>query len=152
MAIIFLDIDGVLRVRPKPRFPRQWSRRACANLGCLLDAAPEAKLVISSFWRIGRELAELATIFASIGIDPARVIGKTPELPGQTRADEIRAWLAQNPTHSYVAFDDNQLSSEPDSHFIRVDFRTGLGARECVRALDVLTCGVRTDSTELKGA
>jgi hypothetical protein len=139
--IIFLDFDGVLRVRPNPRAQREWSRQACENLQELLKAVPDANLVISSSWRENRPLPELRAILAAAGIDPTCIVGTTPKRLDGCRVSEIRDWLEQNPTHHHVALDDNPMPPAVGVNSIHVDFRRGLTARDCQYVLTSLHCG-----------
>lgn len=93
---------------------------ACSNLQNLLDSNADLFLVISSSWRIGRSVPELQTILKRNGIDPNRVIGKTPrtheDVNGQEPTDEkehrrgtqIQAWLNKNDVDDFAILDDDQ--------------------------------------------
>lgn len=99
--VIFLDFDGVLHPYTRGTFVH------LDHFHRLLDHYPSAKVVISSSWRTSLSLPELRAIFDAEY--QHRVIGVTPELPGQSRELEIKAYLAKYPATQYVALDD-----EPD--------------------------------------
>src|SRR5947209_8198478 len=89
MNVLFLDIDGVL------------NSRATAGSYCIdpvlsarfieLVRATNAIVVLSSTHRLDQEL-RCAILAAGIVFDDS-----TPDLPTQTRADEITAWLREHP-------------------------------------------------------
>ena len=111
MNVIFVDIDGVLvtwqsiqesnnvsvvemfALPRKMLFRNKFDTKCVEQLNRLTDVL-DAKLVISSLWRVGRELSELQELFKEFGVK-AEVIGATPYL-ATFRGHEIRAWLDNN--------------------------------------------------------
>ena len=122
MKIIFLDIDGVLNhekwyerryenidmglvVSEYPKYEFDPNSVECLNW---LTDATNAKIVVSSTWRLGRTVEELQELLKSVGVT-GEVIGKTPSFdapsgydwsggkPGYTipRGCEIAYWLDQ---------------------------------------------------------
>jgi len=77
---------------------------ALSNLKGLCDAVPDMMIVISSSWRVMHSMAELRKMLQDYaGIDPARVIDRTPKIVrGQKfsenvpRGREIQEWLDDN--------------------------------------------------------
>lgn len=90
MKIIFLDVDGVLNSEEwyKERAGKykmddvasqypfyEFSPDHVANLNLITDST-DAKIVVSSTWRLGRPLDELKTLFKSVGVT-GEIIDKT---------------------------------------------------------------------------
>ena len=103
MKVVFLDIDGVLNcaTTPNPRkFPFIVDAVLLTRLEGLLQRTG-AQVVLSSNWR-----------FDPAGMFSARYYGvpfadTVPELPGQPRSDEIRAWLKDHPeVERFIVIDD----------------------------------------------
>jgi len=106
MKVIFLDIDGVLNntaslVEAVHLLPEK------AILLQRLITATDAKIVISSTWRVGRTPAQIQEYLYFIGCWNATVVDFTPALPG-VRGHEIQTWLDSGVTNveSYVIIDD----------------------------------------------
>jgi hypothetical protein len=103
MKIIFLDIDGVLNCKTtdNPRkFPYFIDKKLLARLRGLIDATG-ALIVLSSTWRLD-----------PIGVMAARHFGipifdLSPDMPGDARFKEIKAWLSAHPgVERYAVIDD----------------------------------------------
>ena len=110
MKIIFLDIDGVLNSEKwyierfdKNLYPNLENHHLCEfdpltieQLNLLTDKT-NAKIVISSTWRMGRTIDELKKLFEEVGIK-GEIIGVTPHLTfndgyGVERGNEIKRWI-----------------------------------------------------------
>lgn len=127
--VIFLDIDGVLntlRLCAQPGGRETFSSEAVAVLQEILIETG-AQIVISSSWR--EDIAErIVPAFESNGLGGAsrRIIGHTPILPEASpetrRADEIDAWLHQNPEYRcrFLVIDDDPCvrSAFPRRHIL----------------------------------
>ena len=122
MKIIFLDIDGVLNCQFMHtdtsdeiiRTPGGFLSKRCLNLVNELVDKTDAKIVISSTWRIDDDF-EKYLIDAGLNGD---IIGKTPILKDHfsLRGNEIHAWIVENENligkryheyHSFVILDDD---------------------------------------------
>lgn len=157
MRIIFLDVDGVLNSN---RTFMAWGAGSMRGRGkhtvesTLLDPVSvsllrtlvetvEAKIVISSSWRIGCEVSEFHDVFDLYGWDTRSIIiGKTPRLYdiGSRRGDEIAAWIATSgqDTQDYIIFDDDSdmlPEQKAGGHFIKTPLDYGLGMPETEAAL-----------------
>lgn len=148
MKIIFLDIDGVLNCElyykeTPPELRREtyplsemckerisWLNELCKNTG--------AKIVISSTWRIGRELEELQNLFIQVGAT-FEIIGKTPHMRdrGCVRGNEIHRWILDNsekiiglPYYDFKDYaiidDDSDMLLWQQKHFFQTDNYSGL--------------------------
>ena len=94
MRVLFLDVDGVLNrtgFRPVTSVGlRSWIEPELAGRLSELLVLTGASVVLSSDWRIGRELAHLQDELSTAGIT-CSVVGTTPVL-GTERWQEIEAW------------------------------------------------------------
>jgi len=116
---IFLDIDGVLNSQSFWRIKPQRERKlevgyplcnidfdAVRHINTITDAT-DAKIVISSTWRVTHSLEELSGYLKEAGM-LGEIIGMTPRLhfAGSVstivpRGCEIREWLYVNESHDY---------------------------------------------------
>lgn len=107
MKVIFLDFDGVLnseasfhmefkkkkRNQTITKINETLSEVACSNFQMILDAVPEAQVVISSAWRVFFTLDWLKAHLTYYGIDGKRVMGVTGRTLSGHRGREIREYL-----------------------------------------------------------
>jgi len=151
--VIFLDIDGVLlsmrtlrnrhlRIMVGEQLDNDAFDVHCVkNLNLILDHVPEAKIVISSSWRLIRDLTELGNMLSKNGIDPGRLVGKTPDDIGRVpRGKEIQAWLDVHPeVESYIILDDDSdMLDEQKSSFIKISGQEGLTDTQAVLGISLL--------------
>lgn len=150
MNIVFLDFDGVLNT------PRTWTRpthraieRPLVRRVSDLCDATDARIVISSAWRLHQSVATLQTILGRHGLNPTRVIDRTPWLPHQPRQDEILQWLRQtrHAVARFVALDDDTAGDRQwekiAAQFVQIDFRYGVQPADIKRATQILTAATR---------
>jgi len=120
MKIIFLDIDGVLVTRNSIKYQHlnfpddtsiQFGKKAVKNLNKLIRLT-EAKIVISSTWRLFHSLEELQDIFKKQDVK-CNIISTTSieratieeDIP---RGQKITDWLEKNSNvKHYVIIDDD---------------------------------------------
>ncbi len=104
MKVIFLDIDGVLNTTktPNPReLPYIAEKKLVGRLKRLLRTT-RAKVVLISTWRY-----DPAGLF-SAKYHGIPFIDCTPDMPKQSRRDEIQRWLKAHPAvKRYVVLDDD---------------------------------------------
>lgn len=137
MRVLFLNVDGVLNrtgYQPVQSFGlRSWIEPELASRLSIVLARTDARIVMSSDWRVGRTLERIGEELNAAGI-PAPVLGKTPELGGP-RWREIEAWMAeQSLAREQVAIIDDGFSMGPlDDRFVRVSPLTGLDDEAVVR-------------------
>lgn len=171
MKVIFLDFDGVLnsaasflmedrKRRGKGKRHRQSfcpvNETLCnvctSNFKYLLDKVQDAKIVISSSWREYYDLDWLRAKLESYGIDPKRVIDKTPSLKVQemygtatyqNRSDEIGDWLDKHPeVEKFVILDDNLLGGSRfciGVDFVKTRWNVGMTLEHALEAIRLLT-------------
>jgi hypothetical protein len=133
MRVLFLDVDGVLnRTGYHPSFSvglRSWIEpELAARLGEVLRATG-ARIVLSSDWRLHRELRDLREELASAGIH-GELIGVTPTIDGTARWQQIQAWMQDNNVSAEtVAIVDDTYDMGPlAARFVRTSRLNGLDA------------------------
>lgn len=101
---------------------------AVSNLNYILKNIPDLKIVVSSFWRWGRDVEALREIFTWLGLPADRIIDVTPIIHGVARGTEILKWLELNPecTEYAVIDDDTDLDGIDFSRFVHIDSYNGL--------------------------
>jgi len=155
MKIIFLDIDGVvvnrrslteLRNLPRgmegrPSVPYAVAKECIEPLNAIFDAHPDARLVISSTWRLDNDLKRLTRIFDAWGIRIPLLTPtwKTPRLAGDPRGKEIQAWIDEHgEPESFVILDDDPDIEHLSHRLILTKFEVGLTMTDAARAIEML--------------
>lgn len=133
MKTIFLDIDGVLTCR---KTGWRFSTEALIHLHELLKNSGAA-IVITSSWReenLKKTLLRLPALITE------NTVAQTPNLPGKTRGEQIRAWLEENPCKSFVILDDetDEYDEMLKLRLVHTDMETGLDEHAVSRAADLL--------------
>lgn len=137
MTVIFLDFDGVMTTR-KTRYDN-FDPECTKRLQEILDKTG-AKIVVSSTWRINKDLVFLKKLFEEWGINPDDVIGLTPRFSGKGRGTEITAWLDKNLVDNYIVIDDDSFDIPP--HLERlVHTKTDIGLQDVDRDLAITKLG-----------
>lgn len=169
MKLVFLDIDGVLNSGPYLRSLDPGEGVSLyRSIGEAADIDPDAVVrlnrlvesvgayvVISSSWRHGRTVAELARILRSRGFAfPSRVLGRTPDfVPNNNplskdhcgeRGNEIQAWLDGAPMYgieveSFVILDDNSDMAHLADRLVLTTFDAGLEDKHVEYAIALLS-------------
>lgn len=135
MRVLFLDVDGVLNrtgYQPVESFGlRSWIEPELASRLSIVLARTDARIVMSSDWRVGRTLERIGEELNAAGIT-APVLGKTPELGGP-RWREIETWMVENAVarEQVVIVDDGFSMGPLDDRFVRVSPLAGLGDGAC---------------------
>jgi hypothetical protein len=133
MKVLFLDIDGVLNT-PKMlgRFGIDFVDNILVALVARIVNETDCKIVLSSTWRIDQKdrmvaVRELAQYGLEIHSDtPVITRSGGWESGGSVRrAEEIQAWLDQNPVERFAILDDMQDACIEGS-FFRTDENRGL--------------------------
>jgi hypothetical protein len=111
--ILFVDIDGVLVTREVVRERNKFYAPAVAALN-VFCAIPEARIVVSSAWRVGRSVEELDRLFGHNEV-AVRVIGKTrDDRFNDKRGEEILDWIEANRYNGpYIVIDDEIFDIAP---------------------------------------
>jgi HAD domain in Swiss Army Knife RNA repair proteins len=124
MNVLFLDVDGVLNSRAT--FRRHGSYcidPILAERFKALAQSTKAVVILSSTHRLSEEMR--------CGVLAAGVLFEdcTPDLPAQSRADEIAAWLqAHHEVKRYAVIDDELVPGHP---LFRTSPRYGLTEKIC---------------------
>lgn len=145
--IIFLDIDGVLNSNNfYVEFYKKHDRKEISN-----DIDPkaveifdklckdiDAKVVISSTWRIGNTIESMQKMFDNLGCT-FKIIGATPKINySMCRGLEIQEWISKNidyrnfPYDNYVILDDDSdFFIHQAKHFFQTDNFVGITPTTC---------------------
>lgn len=148
--ILFLDFDGVLN---SIAFMRRagtgglWpiDKESIPHLQRIVDAT-DCSIVISSSWRIGRQLGELRRLLLLAGFrSTAHVIGRTPlSDTGRQRGHEVQEWLdlhvGELVAERYVCLDDGSdfLIHQP---LVQTNIEVGLQPADADRCIAILMGG-----------
>ncbi len=150
-AVIFLDIDGVLNSsayfdrigvgRDGLRLPAfsgdQIDPEAVGRLNEIV-ATTNARIVISSSWRLGHTLEELRELLAARGL-VGNIIGVTPNLMTDARSEEIKKWIERHGATNYVILDDDHLAGVGmGPRFVWTSFVYGLTDEHVEQAIRIL--------------
>lgn len=162
MKIIFLDIDGVMksgasaiRNYGEMGFGLTLHPEHVEALNFILDNT-DARIVISSTYRLGYSVKEMKQLFKDNGIDYKYVISHTPFLDAPKgeyveRGDEIAHWLQYYPQIAFDKFgvdldvesfvvldDDNDMNAINPINFVQTNRNYGLTHYDAVKAIEVL--------------
>lgn len=142
MKIIFLDIDGVLNTRRSLRAREKANQKCIAALNSLLLRS-DAKIVVSSSWRIGRSRIQMCDTLNKMGVIPGRILGLTPVIDDNYfRGNEIQAWIDMNASRyeidSFVIIDDDNDMEHLLPHLVQTNMIDGLTEELAAQALSFL--------------
>lgn len=142
MKIIFLDVDGVLINREACRAGFGKVDPECVRLVNKLTEETGAAIVLSSCWRMGLNAVECRELLSNWGIT-GEVLGPTPHDYDQIRGQEIATWLSDyqrsRDVESFVIIDDDADMGELLPRLVRTRFEAGFTAKDCARAIQLLS-------------
>ena len=146
--VLFLDIDGVMRVFPSSAdsCPETgFTARAVSGLREIV-ASTACDIVVSSTWRVdSMDALNQVLGFHGLGIAKSRVIGVTPFLDpadSPTRVDEIDCWLSNQQFKGRMAIlDDEILVGDLRPWQVLTFQETGLTPRMAEKAIQLLKSG-----------
>ncbi len=156
MQVIFLDFDGVLNSEASVLLSiRQRilngtddspvNEDLCpvctSTFQMILDYLPEAKIVISSSWRLFFNIEQLKAILTRYGIEGERVVGVTPaaHLDQSNRGDDISLYLEEHPeVTEYGILDDNGGMTVHTDRFVQTDYSTGLTLEKALEFIKLM--------------
>jgi hypothetical protein len=130
---LFLDIDGVLNragFQPQTELGlRAWIEPELAGRLSTVVRRTGAQLVLSSDWRVDRELGYLRDELRAAGVD-GELVGATPVLVEHARWREIHAWMTEHhvETDEAVIVDDARGMGPLRKRFVRTRSDLGLDA------------------------
>lgn len=167
MKVIFLDFDGVLntenyQVRRRSEglpvmdsYGHLFAPEAIANLGSILEAVPDAKIVVESSWKV-MGLLHLRQMWKARNL-PGEIYDATPDistealltadlsdpevfqkLEGAQKAAEINAWLREKDCQYIIIDDVAKFSGEMARRHIKVNPEEGLTSIKALKAIDAL--------------
>jgi len=138
MKILFLDIDGVLNNLASLADGVHLLPDKCVMLReCLKEV--DAKIVVSSSWRILNDLKMLQQLLRRSGLN-TQIVDVTPRLKTGRRGLEIEAWLKGNPyvVNYCIVDDDSDMLDEQKDNFVKCDTKIGLTTREIYKIKEIL--------------
>lgn len=162
MKVIFLDCDGVMNSEEtcfyyiteginsngyggffmppvEPTYENVlWGQDLVDNLKRIVDET-DAKIVISSTWRMGHNVQSFIKMFKVYGWDNAPVIGLTP-VRHTKRGFEIKEFLEKNPhvTKYVILDDDTDMLKEQIKYFVNTSPYKGLTSKDADKAIQIL--------------
>ncbi len=158
MKIIFLDFDGVLnsqealdeQARETGKWPVEWIDFRLVNRINQIIQATEAKVVISSAWRVFYSLEWLED-FLQKNSFTGEILGSTPRMGDYPerrlacRGDEIEEWLKVwnapptiSPVDKFIILDDDDDMGNLMQYLVQTDFETGIQDKQVQRAIEIL--------------
>jgi hypothetical protein len=126
--IIFLDFDDVLNTSKTLERGELFETAKIGLLNDILERT-DAKIVVTSNWRLAATPEELEEIMVEAGVLAAgRVTGVTPWIEDLSRGAEIKAWLknAPVPVSEFVILDDRTDMETFAQRLVQTDPRFGL--------------------------
>lgn len=126
--VLFLDFDDVLNTSETLSNGELFAPANVTALNAVLDRT-DAKIVVTSMWRLGATVAELEELLVEAGVRASgRVIGSTPCLADVPRGAEIMAWLERPPVpvRVFVILDNRNDMGPYRPHLVQTDPRCGL--------------------------
>ena len=146
--VLFLDIDGVMRVFPSAADSHPetgFTARAISGLREII-ASTACDIVLSSTWREDRmDVLNQALVFHGLGVAKARIIGMTRSLDpadNPAREDEIDYWLSDHQFKGRIAIlDDEILQGDLRPWQVLTYQGSGLTPRLAQRAIQLLKSG-----------
>jgi Swiss Army Knife RNA repair-like protein len=147
MNIIFLDFDGVLNDRKwlSQEGTRDDVDPERVRLLNWLVRATDAKIVISSTWRILHTIDELRTI-----LDRAGFIGEVLDITpggGGVRGPQIQAWIDTNQFKGqFVILDDDSDMEHLMGKLVKTKFERGLQPAEVKAAIAMLNASLMSQA------
>jgi len=144
VKVIFLDFDGVLNSWAwwdrQPKHTRDQHRflldPAAVGLLNQLVMRTDAHVVISSSWRLNKEMRPASTLCVCgfTGV----ILGQTPYLAGP-RGHEISAWLEEHSSvETFVILDDDSDMVHLAERHIKTSQQVGLTQEDVDRAVEML--------------
>jgi len=148
VKLVFLDIDGVLVTldslhNGESGLRASFDVEAVENFNVLISQSG-AKVVVSSDWRIGKDVATLQEMLDVRGVK-CEVIGLTPWLPMEkSRGWEIRAWLQEYTLtlrEDFIIIDDRAVMNPYGDRLVKTQFEFGFTKKDLDKALALFAAG-----------
>ena len=150
-SLIFLDVDGVLNSRQSCELAssqinesyvdylrKSFDSKCVSNFISILEAVPNAEIVVSSTWRKFPDHIELLKKVFS----PYNIIGETPITKHGFRGLEIEMFLYENFRDYTVSMvildDDSDFYDDQLKYHVRTSTSRGLSKEDTGRAIAIL--------------
>lgn len=144
-TVVFLDIDGVLNSLSSVLAlgaPSKCLDPVCIGLLARLCKETDAKIVVSSTWRLGRTVPQLQYTLDQLGAWELsnRFIGRTSDDHNGHRGRQIKQWIDENQfTGRYmIVDDDSDMLPEQMPFFVKTSFEDGFRAAHYKQAMVIL--------------
>jgi hypothetical protein len=137
MKVIFIDFDGVLAPYGQNYQAGKFSKSCVDSLNKVLEAVPDAKLVVSSTWR-SHGLKYVKDMMERNGVTKNKIIGITPEDKIKGREHHIQEYLNKNKDISKFVIIDDDYIDILKSHWTKVNKHIGLTESDAWHAIDIL--------------
>ncbi len=155
MKLLFLDIDGVLATRQELMKGLLEDRSHDFNPDAInylnrLCKETDCSIVISSTWRLGKDIDALRKIFLRRGfVYPEKIIGKTlswlagPRDHEFSRGEEIEVYLHEATMQAIIQTycivdDDSDMLVHQLPYFVKTEFETGLQKEHYEKIIEIL--------------
>lgn len=139
MRLIFLDMDGVMNASHYSLFMSDKGLKdrdrlcplAILTLNKLIEYT-DAKVVITSTWRLGTTVPRLQELLDQSGFT-GEVIGKTPNIGFNKRGQEIEHYVTHHKCDGFVVIEDDVYDcGEVIDHTVEILHQTDMrGLRDC---------------------
>jgi len=126
---------------PWPGEPDSWVKFDDVSIGLLrrIVEKTEARVVLSSTWRIGMSKPEMDALARKLGVS---IIGATRQAFGsEVRGEQIKEWLDAHAGQidAYIIIDDNSdMLDEQMERFVKTPYTDGLTYQNHVDAISLL--------------
>lgn len=128
----FLDLDGVINNYASLSYNIHIDQRCVAELNrimlSLIDKY-EVQIIISSAWRVGRDVETIRYALWRSGMTQAGlIVGKTSTEHKGHRGEQIQEWLDNNETDLYIIIDDESFDIYPyqKTNMIKTHMQSGI--------------------------
>lgn len=142
MKAIFLDFDGVWVNTLGTQLSKSIVDSQAVELISRIVREQQAKIVVSSTWRLGEDCLRLNTYLTLGGFSGSALHAdfKTLRARSSFRGDEIDEWLSRHPevTQYAIIDDDADFHEHHLNHFVHVDYRVGFSAIDYMKTIAVL--------------
>ena len=149
MSLLFLDFDGVLN---SADFAKAQFEKGEGGGRIELDPAPIKLLdglvddtwchiVVSSSWRIGRNLFELRDVLKKAGLRNHAAVKSMTDTKGPKRGDEVQRWRDERPqliNEPYCILDDDN-DFHQGQKLVQTTWQHGLEMKHVMRAKNFLS-------------
>jgi len=137
MNVIFLDFDGVLNTKDSVKDGVHLIPPKVQLLRIICEKT-NAKIVISSSWRITYSLNEIKIILERGGLKKIDVRDVTVFSETEFRGDEVEEWVKKNNPDKYIILDDqDNFHNYQKKFFVKINPEKGLVKENAIEAINL---------------